>query len=167
MIQINFFKPPSSNLTPSQTMLLTALFEMIRTDIGYKEKINKLRALKDKTQRDTYKKSELGGVTLCGTFSQRLDKYLIKHSQVINVKIIGLNEKEMLSTSEGLKDLHEELVGYFISSCGNGFNVLIRVDNSKFSNKENYLAALTFLQKNMLSTERKCLPCLKTTALHT
>ena len=149
MIQVSFFNPPINNLTPNQTMLLTALFEMIRTDKGYKEKINRLRALKKKVERDAFKKSELGGVTLCGTFLFRADKSISTHNGIIGVDIDGLTEDEMLITKKDLKDLHNDIVGYFISPSGNGYKVLLRVDHTKFSNKDNYLAAVLFLQANI------------------
>lgn len=149
MIQISLFKHPISNLTPSQTLLLTTLFEMIRTDKGYKEKINRLRALKQKVERDEFKKRELGSVTLCGTFSSRGDKYIIMNSGIICVDIDGLTLDEMLTVKLNLEDLHVDIVGYFISPSGNGYKVIVRVDHNKFSNKKNYFAAALFLQVNL------------------
>ena len=150
MTQISFFEPPISNLSPSQTMFLSTLFEMIRTDKVYREKIITLRNLKDKAKRDAFKKFQLGGVTLCGTFSIRKDNYQITSAKMLGVDIDGLDENEMQITREDLKDLENDpVVGYFKSPSGNGYKVLVRVDSNKFSNKDNYLAAVLFLQANI------------------
>lgn len=130
-------------------MFLSALFEMIRTDKGYKEKINTLRVLKEKAERDDFKKRKLGGVTLCGIFSFRADKYIQKHSGIICIDIDHLTTEQMLIVKLALKDLLNDIVGYFISPSGNGYKVLLRVDNTKFTNRENYLAAVLFLEANL------------------
>ena len=141
--------PPVSNLLPKQELFLKAVFEMIRTDIGLKEKINHLRSLKEKSERDYYKKTYLSGVTFCGTVTKRGDQFLSTHSGKICVDIDGLNEEEMSKAKIGLKKIESSVIGYFISPSGNGYKVLLQIEPNQYSNKDNYAAAVAFLKMNI------------------
>ena len=88
-----------------------------------KDLVKKIRAEKDKTQRNRLKQS-LPAVCFSGKFTKRNDSSLVEHSGIICLDFDGYKtNKDMLQEKERLsKD--KSVFSVFISPSGNGLKVL-------------------------------------------
>jgi hypothetical protein len=94
----------------------------------WKDQIQAIRAIKDKTARDNAKKN-IPSVTIAGVFKERKAELLIEHSGFIAVDIDNFNDKAAL-----LADPYTYAL--FYSASGNGIVVVAKVNHEK--HKESY-----------------------------
>ena len=90
----------------------------------FREKVEQLRSIKDKKAYDEAK-TNFPSVTVSGTFSQRSNKSLIKHSGVICLDLDNLDDVEAVKAT-----IKEDRFVYaiFTSVSGKGLAVLIRIE---------------------------------------
>ena len=90
----------------------------------FREKVEQLRSIKDKKAYDEAK-TNCPSVTVSGTFSQRSNKSLIKHSGVICLDLDNLDDVEAVKAT-----IKEDRFVYaiFTSVSGKGLAVLIRIE---------------------------------------
>lgn len=137
--QISFFKAPVKNVIPNATINLKEVAQLIMGE-EYKQKIYTLRNLNDKAASKTYKAQSFDYVTFSGTFSQRADKNLLKHSGLLTLDFDELPELEE-TKAKLLIDEYFETELLFISPTGNGLKWIIPID-LKLDTHLNYFKAI-------------------------
>ena len=105
-----------------------------------KDLVKKIRAEKDKTQRNKLKQS-LPAICFSGRFTKRNDNSLVQHSGYICLDFDGYKtNKDMLQEKERLsKDKY--VFSVFISPSGNGLKVLVKIPQDS-ENHKNYFNSL-------------------------
>jgi hypothetical protein len=149
MNKISIFNAPITNISTSNLCDLPTIFNIIKTDKEIEKVINKIRITLSKQERNFIKTKELQIITFSGEFSKRNSDSLIKHSNLICIDIDNLTEIEMKVTREELKKIEKDLVAYFISPSGIGYKIILRIDSTKFSQADNYLAAISLLKSKI------------------
>jgi hypothetical protein len=105
-----------------------------------KEVVKKIRAEKDKSERNELKK-QLPAICFSGTFNKRSDASLIEHSGIICLDFDGYQkQKELLQDKETLSK-NKFVFSVFISPSGNGLKVLVKIPADP-ENHTNYFNSL-------------------------
>ena len=109
-------------------------------DGSSKELVKKIRAEKNKAERNEIKKN-LPAVCFSGTFNKRNDSSIIEHSGLICLDFDGYEkQKDLLQDKEAIsKDKYTYSV--FISPSGNGLKVLVKIPQD-VDNHVNYFNSL-------------------------
>ena len=109
-------------------------------DGATKEIVKRIRAEKDKTERNEIKK-QLPAICFSGTFNRRSDDSLQEHSGLICLDFDGyLKQKELLQDKETLSK-NKYVFSVFISPSGNGLKVLVKIP-ADAENHTNYFNSL-------------------------
>ena len=109
-------------------------------DGATKEIVKRIRAEKDKAERNEIKK-QLPAICFSGTFNRRSDDSLIEHSGLICLDFDGyLKQKELLQDKETLSK-NKYVFSVFISPSGNGLKVLVKIP-ADAENHTNYFNSL-------------------------
>lgn len=137
--QISFFKAPVKNVLPNATINLKEVAQLIKGE-DYKQRTFTLRNLSDKATAKTYKAQSFDYVTFSGTFSQRADKHLLKHSGLLTIDFDELQEIEE-TKAKLLEDEYFETELLFVSPTGNGLKWIIPID-IKLDTHLNYFKAI-------------------------
>ena len=107
-----------------------------------KEVVKKIRAEKDKSERNELKK-QLPAICFSGTFNKRSDAALVEHSGLICLDFDGyLKQKELLQDKETLSK-NKFVFSVFISPSGNGLKVLVKIP----ADPENHVNYFNSLEK--------------------
>lgn len=138
--RFSFFKAPISNTKPSKTVSLVEVYNYIRGNDAL-ERTNFLRTIADKKQAQKYKGCQFDYCTFSGVFSERKDKHLIKHSNLLCIDFDGLysyecdtarNEQNAMSVEllryKLLQDEYFETMLLFRSPSGNGLKWVIPIE---------------------------------------
>ena len=136
------------NIKETQTPFFRNITEILNRikDGTSKETIKKIRATKDKTDRNELKKL-LPAICFSGTFNKRNDTSIIEHSGLICLDFDGyLKQKDMLQDKEALKK-DKYTYSVFISPSGNGLKVLVKIP----SDQENHINYFNALEKHYKS----------------
>jgi hypothetical protein len=138
MSEITIFKDIKETSQPFYRDVMV-LLNRIREGSS-KDLVKKIRAEKDKTQRNKLKQS-LPAICFSGRFTKRNDNSLVKHSGYICLDFDGYKtNKDMLQEKERLsKDKY--VFSVFISPSGNGLKVLVKIPQDS-ENHKNYFNSL-------------------------
>ena len=138
MSEITIFKDIKDTSQPFYRDVMVVL-NRIREGSS-KDLVKKIRAEKDKTQRNRLKQS-LPAVCFSGKFTKRNDSSLVEHSGIICLDFDGYKtNKDMLQEKERLsKD--KNVFSVFISPSGNGLKVLVKIPKDA-DNHKNYFNSL-------------------------
>ncbi len=138
MSEITIFKDIKETSQPFYRDVMV-LLNRIREGSS-KDLVKKIRAEKDKTQRNKLKQS-LPAICFSGRFTKRNDNSLVQHSGYICLDFDGYKtNKDMLQEKERLsKDKY--VFSVFISPSGNGLKVLIKIPQDS-ENHKNYFNSL-------------------------
>jgi len=90
----------------------------------WREKVELLRSLKDKNAL-TEAKTNLPCITTSGTFSQRNNKNLLKHSGLLCADLDNLDDVEKV---KALIEKEPFVYAIFTSVSGNGLAVIVRIE---------------------------------------
>ena len=145
--RFSFFKAPISNTKPSNTVSLVEVYNYIRGNDAL-ERTNFLRTIADKKQAQKYKGCQFDYCTFSGVFSERKDKHLIKHSNLLCIDFDGLysyecatarNEKCFMSVEllryKLLQDDYFETELLFRSPSGNGLKWVVSIETQDESSE--------------------------------
>ena len=129
-------------------------------DGATKEVVKRIRAEKDKAQRNEIKKL-LPAICFSGTFTKRADNALIDHSGLICLDFDGYaKQKELLQDKENFTK-SKYVFSVFISPSGNGLKVLVKIP-ADADNHTNYFNSLerhfnsTYFDKTSKNISRVC-----------
>ncbi len=105
------------------------------------DKINSIRTLEDKDERDDVKKT-LPAVTFSGSFSARRADSITSYTNLIVIDFDGIETQDIDKYVEALKSDKYSLC-VFVSPSGKGIKVIVKVD----SDKDHHLDAFYCLEK--------------------
>ena len=108
-----------------------------------KELVKKIRAEKDKTQKNLYKQN-LPAVCFSGKFTKRNDNSLEEHSGLICLDFDGYkSNKDLLQEKERLSK-NKFIYSVFISPSGKGLKALVKIPNDPDNHKSYFLSLQSF-----------------------
>ena len=108
-----------------------------------KDLVKKIRAEKDKNQRNLYKQN-LPAVCFSGKFTKRSDNSLEEHSGLICLDFDGYNSnKDLLQEKERLSK-NKYIYSVFISPSGKGLKALVKIPNDPDNHKSYFLSLQSF-----------------------
>jgi len=140
----SFYKAPIRNVFPNKTLKLHEIHSLITSD-AYKGITTKIREIKDPKEQRIYKANNFDYVTFSGEFERRNDSNLIKHSSLLTIDFDHLpNVNEV--KKQLLEDEYFETELLFISPSGNGLKWIIKIDLSKITHQEFFIAVANYLQ---------------------
>ena len=113
----------AKNSNPVGNFLIDDIFAGIK-DGKFRGKVEQLRSIEDKNAY-AEAKTNLPSVTISGTFSQRNNKSLIKHSGLICLDIDNLDKVEMVKAT--IKN-DRFVYAIFTSVSGNGLAIIVRIE---------------------------------------
>ncbi len=112
-------------------------------DGASKELVKKIRAEKDKTQKNLFKQN-LPAVCFSGKFTKRNDNSLEDHSGLICLDFDGYNSnKDLLQEKERLSK-NKYIYSVFISPSGKGLKALVKIPNDPDNHKSYFLSLQSF-----------------------
>ncbi len=106
----------------------------------WKDRVEALRSMDEKTYKQ--EKTKLPAVTWSGTFTERLDKSLVKYSGYVVLDVDNLDAETIVSLRDQFCD-NEYVYCAFVSPSGSGFKIVVKVNTGP----EHHLAAFLHLQK--------------------
>jgi hypothetical protein len=141
--KFSFFKAPIKNTTPLDNVTLFEMYTFIR-DVTFAHKTEELRAITDKKEAKQYKVNNFDYVTFSGTFSNREDKSLIKHSGLITIDLDELSNLEEVKL-QLLNDEYFETELLFTSPSGDGLKWIVSIDLMKATHLEYFNGISNYL----------------------
>ncbi len=140
MSQINMFKDAWTK-QPMDTITIDAFIDGIREG-RWKHQVETVRQCIDKEQRDEAKKS-VPSVTCSGTFTQRNQESMIKHSGYICIDVDVRVDRSTLCRDQYTYAL-------FDSVSGNGVAILVKISPEKHRESFEYLQRYYFDQYGLV-----------------
>jgi len=143
--KVSVYKPPIWFKKKVYDTRLVSIYEMIKSK-EFQSITDKLRTISDDKENKKFKKENFTNVTFSGTFNQRQNDSLIKHSNMIGVDIDKvLNPQEVREKILNDPRCKKSLLLGFISPNGNGFKAIFYIDNTKHPQKIYYEALSIYL----------------------
>jgi hypothetical protein len=125
----SYYKSPVTNILPDREINLLQAYLLIRGR-EFAEQTTCLRSISDEAEARKFKAAHFDYVTFSGTFSQRNDQFLKKHSGLLTIDFDHLQDIEALKFSL-LHDEYFETEMLFVSPSGNGLKWIIAIDLNK------------------------------------
>ena len=138
--RFSFFKSPIQNTHPYSEVTLVDIYNYIKGDSAAQNTQN-LRKIADKKQAQKFKCCNFDYCTFSGVFSERKDKHLVEHSNLLCIDFDGLysyecatarNEQNAMSVEllryKLLQDEYFETMLLFRSPSGNGLKWVIPIE---------------------------------------
>lgn len=155
MNELSVYLHPITNTIPLKPITINDVCKIIRSE-KYKAITEKIRSYTTKEERDSCKKYNFDYVTFSGTFTNRSDSALIKHSGYfcIDIDHVG-NESEIQSLSERIIKFKPSLV--FKSPSGDGLKIVFKINIEQATHKDYYYAFETFFRSEFgLQIDEAC-----------
>jgi hypothetical protein len=138
--RFSFFKSPINNTHPYSEVTLVDIYNYIKGDSAA-QNTQSLRKIIDKKQAQKFKCYNFDYCTFSGVFSERKDKHLVEHSNLLCIDFDGLysyecdtarNEQNAMSVEllryKLLQDEYFETMLLFRSPSGNGLKWVIPIE---------------------------------------
>ena len=138
--RFSFFKSPINNTHPYSEVTLVDIYNYIKGDSAAQNTQN-LRKITDKKQAQKFKCYNFDYCTFSGVFSERKDKHLVEHSNLLCIDFDGLYSYECATTRNEQNAMSVELLRYkllqdeyfetmllFRSPSGNGLKWVIPIE---------------------------------------
>jgi len=142
----SYFKAPVSNIVPFKNISILDAFKMIKGDM-FANNTTILRSLTEKTVARKYKAANFDYVTFSGTFSERNDKALRKHSGLMAIDFDHIPDLSELKNNL-LRDEYFETEILFYSPSGDGLKWIIPIDLAKASHLDYFKAVAAYILQN-------------------
>lgn len=119
-----------------------------------KDLVKKIRAEKDKTQRNTYKQG-LPAVCFSGKFTKRSDNSLEEHSGLICLDFDGYkSNRDLLQEKERLSK-NKYIFSVFISPSGKGLKAVVKIPAEPENHKSYFLSLQSFFNSDYFDKTSK------------
>lgn len=145
------FKAPVTNVLPYKNINLVDAYNAISGKYLQKQ-TQQLRLISAKDENRKFKAAHFPYVTFSGTFTQRNEKSLIKHSGLIAIDFDHLEDVEKTKL-QLLKDPYFETQLIFISPNGSGLKWIININISEQYPHLTMFEAIFFYIKRTYSIE--------------
>ncbi len=146
--KFSFFKAPVTQvIKPYRHISLNHVYQVL-TGNFYQKQTFALRTISDKQQNRDFKAANFPFVTFSGTFSQRKEVDLIKHSGLMVLDFDHLDNVEAVKL-QLLKDKYLETQLLFTSPNGNGLKWVVPINVSEdYSHGEYFDAIRNYIEDN-------------------
>lgn len=140
----SFYTKPVTNINPTRDIDLVEAYSIIKGD-SFATCTSTLRSIQDVKETRKYKAFNFDYVTFSGTFSQRNDKYLRKHSGLLTIDFDHVSDLCGLK-AELLKDQYFETELLFVSPSGDGLKWVIPIELTKAKHQDYFKAVANYIQ---------------------
>ena len=137
-MEVTIFQNIKDTSTPFHRHVLSILSRV--KDGTSKDLVKKIRAEKNKTDRNELKK-QLPAICFSGTFNKRNDESLIEHSGLICLDFDGYEKQKTLLEDKETLSKNKFVYSVFVSPSGNGLKVLVKIPPDA-DNHQNYFNSL-------------------------
>ncbi len=144
--QFSFFRRPVYNKTPYKQITPFEINLYLTSDCA-KFATQQLRSISDKKAATDFKRHEFNYACFSGTFIQRNETGLIKHSGLLSIDFDNITHTKELR-EKLLADPHLSTVLLFTSPSGTGLKWIIKIDTTKATHIENFLAIENYILQN-------------------
>lgn len=131
IVAFSIFAAPicRKDATPEKEVTLEEVYEYIRSDTAKGRTVD-LRTLPDKKDRDALKRKTFDFVTFSGTFSNRREDGLIRHSGLICLDLDHIGTAAQVESMKAKVAADDDIpvVLTFTSPSGDGMKVIVKVD---------------------------------------
>ena len=139
----SFFRAPASNIKPYKSITLYDAYLYIIGKPAQK-RTEVLRSIADAEQKKRYKRNSFDYCCFSGTFTQRSNNSLIKHSGLMCIDFDHLSDLEALRQKLLFDDFFETQL-LFRSPSGDGLKWIIPVELDEFSHGEYFSAVSNYI----------------------
>lgn len=151
LVTFSYFTAPicRKDVTPTKEVTIEEVYEYIRGDAA-KDRTVHLRTLTDKKERNKSKRDSLDYATFSGTFSNRREDGLIRHSGLICLDIdhIGPTEQVEMMKIKVAADNDIPVVLAFTSPSGDGMKIVVKADiQTPSDHKTAFIALADFFKQ--------------------
>jgi hypothetical protein len=142
--KVSFFEAPVRNTIPVKELTLKEVYERIMND--YKSQTEQLRLISDKKAARSYKAQNFNYVTFSGTFSNRKDEALLKHSGYLAIDFDHIPDFETLKNQLFI-DPYFETQLLFKSPSGDGLKWVISIDITQNTHQKWFSAIKNYIEQ--------------------
>ena len=142
--KLSFFKPPISNIFPSEALSLPQVFHRI-TGPDYLKATEHLRQLQDPKQVRQYKAAHFPYVTFAGCFEKRGDKHLLEASGLMVIDLDDLPRVEEVREILLAETLYETRL-LFVSPSGRGLKWITAYPHREISHLDYFRLLCSYLE---------------------
>jgi hypothetical protein len=146
ILEFSFFKRPISNITSYEEIDLKKCYQLIEDPNNYEAQTKELRAISDPKKQRIFKSSNFDYVTFSGTFKNRKESDLLKHSGLLVLDFDKVKYIEELK-NRLFNDAYFETELLFISPSGEGLKWVIKIDLNQGTHYENFQAVANYLKE--------------------
>ena len=139
----SFYTKPVTNINPTRDIDLVEAYSIIKGD-SFATCTSTLRSIQDVKEARKYKAFNFDYVTFSGTFSQRNDKHLRKHSGLLTIDFDHVSDLSGLK-AELLKDQYFETELLFVSPSGDGLKWIIPIELTKAKHQDYFKAVANYI----------------------
>lgn len=143
--KFSFYKAPVTNVNPYREITLEDVYQVL-TGHYLKYKTQILRRISDKGKNREFKSKSFSFVTFSGTFAQRKEEALKKHSGFLVLDFDHIETPSKLKL-QLLKDKYFETDLIFTSPNGNGLKWVVSIEvSSEYGHGQNFDAINRYIQ---------------------
>lgn len=139
--KISFYKAPVTNINPYREITLDKVYQLVTGHWLEKSTLH-LRHINDKSKNREFKSKYFPFVTFSGTFTQRKEEALIKHSGYLVMDFDHIEAPHQLKL-QLLKDKHFETELIFISPNGTGLKWVVSINVTEEINHGQWFDAIS------------------------
>jgi hypothetical protein len=142
----SYFIKPVSNTIPARQTSLLEVYNLIK-GTEFNSSTNTLRAIQDSKEARRFKAQHFDYVTFSGTFSQRNDANLIRHSGLLTIDFDHIADITGLRNAL-LVDPYFDTELLFISPSGDGLKWIIPIDLNQVKHKDYFKAVANYVKQS-------------------
>ena len=145
---LSYFLPPITNTRPARNVTLGEVYEMIVSE-KWAQTTQSLRSLHKEAQSG-FKQRQLPFVTFSGTFTQRHNEYLVRHSGLMCLDFDHVGDEASVRALQELlvADHNLEVQLAFRSPSGDGLKVIVKNDFTPKEHNTQYAQLAQYIQQN-------------------
>jgi hypothetical protein len=141
--KFSYFRKPITNIKPDQEITLIDVYTLIKGN-EFAACTSTLRNIKEVKEARKYKAYHFDYVTFSGTFSQRNDKHLRKHSGLLTIDFDHVSDLSQLK-AQLLDDQYFETELLFVSPSGDGLKWIIPIELTKVKHQDYFKAVANYI----------------------
>ena len=142
--KFSYFRPPISNIWPSESLSLPQLHQRICSPL-YQRQTETLRQLKDPKEARQYKATHFPYVTFAGCFEKRSDKHLLSPSGLLVIDLDDLEDPAAVKEAL-LADLAYETELLFVSPSGRGLKWVTSYPHKSIAHQDYFRLLCSYLE---------------------
>lgn len=139
----SYFRKPITNIKPDKEISLIDVYTLIKGN-DFATCTSTLRNIQEVKEARKYKAFHFDYVTFSGTFSQRNDKHLRKHSGLLTIDFDHVSDLSGLK-AQLLDDQYFETELLFVSPSGDGLKWIVPIELTKVKHQDYFKAVANYI----------------------